>query len=96
MMGGYFAGLAALELARTEARLQAEEAQRQAERQAREHQEESDRQHRLYEEQHGMVIDVEAREVNDAQALPAPDSCAHCSRHPGDPAGPCDWMECPV
>lgn len=25
-----------------------------------------------------------------------PDACAHCKRLPGDPAGYCDWMECPV
>ncbi|WP_313632497.1 hypothetical protein [Massilia timonae] len=23
-------------------------------------------------------------------------ACAHCKRLPGDPAGYCDWMECPV
>lgn len=64
MMAGYFASLAALELARTEARLQAEEAQRQAERHEQLRQQNAD----LY----GDVIDVEAREVPDVQALPAP------------------------
>lgn len=70
MMAGYFAALAAQELAQAEARLQAQEAARRAQV------EEAERQFELlraqHEQLHGVVIDVEAREVPDPPALPAP------------------------
>lgn len=69
-MPGYFAALAALKLAETEARLQAEEAARRIQAEAAQRQFEllRDRHEKL----HGVVIDVEAREVPDQPALPAP------------------------
>lgn len=68
MMAGYFAAMAAQELARTEARLQAEEAARRA----AEAQRQFDLLQHQHEQLHGVVIDVEAREVPDQPALPAP------------------------
>lgn len=67
-MAGYFAGLAAQVLAETEARLQRQE----ADRRAREAQEQFDLLCQQHEALHGVVIDVEAREVPDVLPLPAP------------------------
>lgn len=67
-MPGYFAALAAQKLAETEARLQAEEQARRA----AEAQRQFDLLRDQHEKLHGVVIDVEAREVPDQPALPAP------------------------
>jgi hypothetical protein len=70
MMPGYFAALAAQALAETEARLQAE--QEEQARRAAEAQRQFDLLRDQHEKLHGVVIDVEAREVPDPLALPAP------------------------
>lgn len=69
MMTGYFAALAARVLAETECRLQREEVARQnvAQVELHHHLTRQDHQHHQ-----GDVIDVQAREVPDVQALPAP------------------------
>lgn len=72
MMPGFYADLAKLALAQTELRLQQEEAARQAAAQAALQQALFDQYRQKYEDAHGMVIDVDAREVPDVQQLPAP------------------------
>lgn len=69
-MPGFFAALAAQQLAETEARLLA--AQQAMERDMERHRQEYELLRREHEAQHGVVIDVEAREVPDQPALPAP------------------------
>lgn len=68
MMPGLYAALAAQALAETEARLQAEEAARQHAAQSAL----ADYLRRRHEARDSDVIDVQAREVPDVQALPAP------------------------
>jgi hypothetical protein len=70
MMAGYFAALAAQTLAETEARLQVE--QEEQARRAAEAQRQFDLLRNQHEALHGVVIDVEAREVPDVLPLPAP------------------------
>jgi hypothetical protein len=70
MMIGYYAALAQAELVMAEARIRRQ--QEALEREIARQQEEFERLRRQHEEMHGTVIDVEAREVPDAPALPAP------------------------
>lgn len=74
MMPGHFAALAAQELARTIARLkiEQEEQARRAAVEAAEAQRQFDLLRDQHEKLHGVVIDVDAREVPDLPALPAP------------------------
>jgi hypothetical protein len=74
MMPGYFAALAAQELASTIARLkiEQEEQARRAAADAAEAQRRFDLLRQQHEALHGVVIDVDAREVPDLPALPAP------------------------
>lgn len=73
-MPGHFAALAAQELAQTLARLKVEQEEQalRAAAAAAEAQRQFDLLRDQHEKLHGVVIDVEAREVPDQPALPAP------------------------